>query len=357
MLLASLWTYMPKNVKQTGWYLVSCATLAPQHERWKKQADILKLSKEAKKRLEWFIWYESHGKDASRTTRHFGISRQCFYTWKKRFDDKNLRTLESHSCAPLHVREKEITPEEEGRILQLRKKYIRWGKVKLAVVYTNTYHQPISAWKIQYTIKKHGLYFHPKKNIQTQAKRRRSKEKKRITTLHKQSFPGYLIALDTITLFINGQKRYIFTVIDTVSKIAFARMYTTKSSANAADFLNRFMYLMDYEVWNVGHDNGSEFHKHFQKQIEQYKLSDWWSRTHTPTDNPVNERFNRTVQDEYIARGHLTADVERFNGGLTDWLIEYTFVRPHQSLGYLTPWEYYAKAARVSPRYSSHTRG
>ncbi|MDQ6703963.1 MAG: hypothetical protein M3Z96_13225 [Pseudomonadota bacterium] len=69
--------------------------------------------------------------------------------------------------------------------------------------------KPISSWKVQYTIKKYGLYFHPKKNAQTQAKRKRSKSKKRITSLKRQPFPGFLIALDTIVLWIDGQKRYI----------------------------------------------------------------------------------------------------------------------------------------------------
>lgn len=346
---------MPPNVKKVGVYLISTVPLLSPHERWRKQAGVLCLSRDARKRLEWFMWYESHGRDVSLTARHFGISRQCFHEWKKRFDGKNLRTLESHTSAPRHVRQKEITPLEEGRIILLRQQHIRWGKTKLAVVYQTIYGTSISAWKVQYTVKKHGLYFHPTKNAQTQAKRRRSKEKKRITTLHKKPFPGYLIALDTIVLWINGQKRYVFTVIDTVSKIAFARMYTTKSSTNAADFLNRFVYLLDHEVWNAGHDNGSEFHKHFQDAITDLGIDDWWSRVHTPKDNPVNERFNRTLQDEFIAFGHLTEDTERFNKDMLPWLIEYNFVRPHQSLGYLTPWAYYAKAARVSPRYSSRT--
>lgn len=358
MTLAASFTHMirPAAKKIGYWYLVSQEKLLPHAERWRKQAEALGLSKEARKRLEWFIWHETKGKNVSKTSRHFGVSRQCFHEWKSRFDGKNLRTLESRSCAPRRVRHKEITPLEEGRIIELRQAHIRWGKMKLAVVYKTTYSTAISSWKVQYTIRKHGLYFHPKKNAQTQAKRRRSKEKIRITTLHKKPFPGYLIALDTIVLWINGQKRYIFTVIDTVSKIAFARMYTTKSSKNAADFIKRFVYLLDHEVWNAGHDNGSEFHKHFQDAIRNLGLGDYWSRVRTPTDNPMNERFNRTLQEEFIHMGHLTNDTERFNKELLPWLIEYNFVRPHQSLGYQTPWAYYSKAARVSPRYSSRTR-
>lgn len=345
----------PLSVRRIGYWLVPTVTLLPKHERWRKQAGALGLSKEAKKRLEWFIWYEGHDSNASLTTRHFGISRQCFHEWKKRFDGVNLRTLESKSPAPQRVRQKEITPEEEGRIITLRQDHLRWGKEKIARLYKNTHGTTVSPWKVLYTIQKHNLYFHPKKNAMTQAKRRRAKEKKRITKLAKKPVPGFLIALDTMVLWINGQKRYIFTAIDTVSKIAFARMYTTKSSRNAADFLDRFAYLLDYEVWNVGHDNGSEFHKDFQKQVEELKLDDWWSREHTPTDNPFNERFNGTLRREFLEMGHLTADTERFNREVTEWLIEYTFVRPHQALGYETPWEYYSKAAKLSPRYSTHT--
>lgn len=345
------------HVRKVGYYLVPSISLLHTHERWRGQAEKLGLSKGARLRLEWFIWYEAHAQNASLTARHFGISRQCFHEWKKKFDQKNLRTLETGDRAPHHVRQKEITGTEETRIVALRKAHIRWGKMKLSKVYQTTYGVPISSWKVQYTIKKYRLYFHPKKNAQTQAKRRRSKEKKRITELKKKPVPGFLIALDTIVLWIGAQKRYIFTAIDTVSKIAFARMYTTKSSKNAADFLNRFMYLLDYEVWNTGHDNGSEFHKHFQTAIAAYKLDDWWSRTHTPKDNPFNERFNGTIRREFLELGHLSTDTERFNRELTDWLIEYTFVRPHQSLGYDTPWEYYQHAAKLSPMWSSWTGG
>ena len=341
-------------VKKVGyWYLVSTEPLLAKRERWRKQSDVLGLSKDARKRLEWFTWYEEHGKDASLTARHFGVSRQCFHEWKKRFDGVNLRTLESKSCAPMHVRQKEITSEEEGRVILLRQAHMRWGKMKLKRLYENTYKTSISSWKVQYTVQKYRLYFHPQKNAQTQAKRRRSHEKKRITELKRKPFPGHLAALDTMVLWIGNQKRYVFTAIDTVSKIAFAMMYTTKSSKNAADFVRRFAYLLDYEIWNTGHDRGSEFHKHFQKAVEELGLSDWWSRPRTPTDNPFNECFNGTLRREFIEMGHLTDDVERFNRELLVWLIEYNFVRPHQSLGYDTPWEYYSKAARVSPMYSS----
>ena len=322
---------------------------------WRKVARTLKLSREAQRRLEWMIWYEARGRNASLTCRRFGLSRKVFYGWRKRFDPANLQTLEDRSRAPHQRRRRQITPTEESRIIALRKAHIRWGKMKLQRLYRNIYGTSLSSWKIQYTIRRYRLYYHPVKNEKLQAKRRRNQAKKRITELKRRPFPGYLIALDCIVLYVQNTKRYILTAIDTVSKIAFARMYTAKNSRSAADFLKRMFYLLDGSMLNALHDNGSEFHKEFMAACQKLGIQQYWSRVRTPTDNPVDERFNRTLQEEFIALGNLIPDPVPFNQRLTEWLIEYTFVRPHQTLGYDTPWEFYQKTSKVLPMYSSRT--
>jgi hypothetical protein len=176
---------------------------------WRKQAENLGLSKQAKLRLEWIIYYETTSKNnASLTCRHFGLIPKTFYKWKNAFDGKNLKLLEDKSKAPKKTRQKAITFLEEERIVALRKDHLRWGKMKIARLYKNTHKETVSSWKVQYTIAKYKLYYHPKKNAQTQAKRKKSHAKKRITELKKQPFSGYLIALDTIVVYWNGTKRY-----------------------------------------------------------------------------------------------------------------------------------------------------
>src|SRR3989338_4224417 len=87
------------------------------HANWRKQAKLLKLSKEACQRLEWIIYYETKAnKNASQTCRHFSIAPKIFYTWKNSFDGKALKLLESKSKAPVQKSRKAITPEEESRI-------------------------------------------------------------------------------------------------------------------------------------------------------------------------------------------------------------------------------------------------
>lgn len=343
----------------TGWrgynfFISKPLKLLRKHERWRKEAELLKLSKEARKRLEWFIFYENKAElNASYTARHFGISTKTFHKWKNIFDGKNLRLLEDRDRAPKNKRQKEITQTEEQRIINLRKDHIRWGKIKLEKLYKNTYSEEISSWKIQYTIKKYKLYYHPLKNEKLQKKRKRNQKKKRITELQKKQYPGFLICFDVIVIYWNGIKRYIFTAIDSVSKIAFARMYKSKSSYNARDFLLRMHYLLEGKMFNAGHDNGSEFHKLFQNTLKELNITQYFSRPHTPKDNPVCEKFNQTLQQEFIDLGNFTADCQEFNRLLTEWLIEYNFVRPHQSLGYIAPIQFTEKTLKVLPMWSS----
>jgi transposase len=51
------------------------------------------LSRAARTRLQWMLFYLFNGRNAARTCRHFGISRQTFYRWLRRFDRHDLSTL------------------------------------------------------------------------------------------------------------------------------------------------------------------------------------------------------------------------------------------------------------------------
>jgi transposase InsO family protein len=166
-----------------------------------------------------------------------------------------------------------------------------------------------------------------------------------------QKKAGYIICLDTVEIRWNSLKRYIFTAIDKYGKVAYARMYKNKSSKNGEDFLLRLNFLLDEKIPRVGHDNGSEFEKYFKFACQKLKIKQYYSRVHTPKDNPNNERFNRTLQEEFIQLGNFNSDPKIFNRNLTEWLIEYNYKRPHAALNYQTPLEFSKKL----PMYSSCT--
>jgi len=64
----------------------------------------VELSREARVRLAWMDFYSRCGKVAH-TCRHFGISRQTFYRWQRRYDPYDLTTLEERSHCPRRRRQ------------------------------------------------------------------------------------------------------------------------------------------------------------------------------------------------------------------------------------------------------------
>ena len=50
-------------------------------------------------------------------------------------------------------------------------------------------------------------------------------------------WPGELVEIDTVSIFVDGLKRYLLTAIDLPTRFAFAYIYKSSSSANARDFL------------------------------------------------------------------------------------------------------------------------
>jgi len=333
--------------------------LLGRYERLKKIAKS-KLSKQGQLRLEWIIYYHTKAKkNASLTARHFGISRKTFYQWFNRFDETNLATLEERSRAPIKTRQREYKPWQYERIVKLRRARIRYGKMKLLKIYQDEYSDDASltSWNIQCIIKDSGIYYHPVKQARINRKRQRSVKRKRIHDLKKRKVSGFLLCCDTIVKYSYGKKRYILTAIDKYSKVAFARMYTTHSSKSSEDFIYRLHYLLDGKIKNLQTDNGSEFEKYFARALERLEIPHYYSRIKTPKDNPDNERFNRTLQDEFLAMGNMVTDTKEFNRRLTEWLIEYNFRRPHQTLEYSTPINFHYKYHKVLPMYPSSTLG
>jgi putative transposase len=322
------------------------------HGRWRRTAVSLGLTARAKARLEWFIWHDRNGKDAALTCRRFGVPKKTWYKWAKRFDPMNLRLLEDRPKAPKNKRRREITHLQKTRVLDLRREYLRYGKEKIARIYAVRYGETISVWKVQKAIESSGLYYHPAKNARTQAKRRRAQKKKRIAELKLRKRNGFLFRIDTIVRYWHGTKRYIVTA---VSRLAFAHMYTSHSSRSAADFLSRLHELSGGKIENIQTDNGSEFHLDFDRRAKELSIGHYWSRAKTPKDNAPAERFNRTLSEEFIQMGNMVIDPVEFNRRLTEWLVEYNFRRPHQSLGYMSPINFIYKHENLLPMYPSST--
>lgn len=327
-------------------------SLLPQEQRWRQMALLLGLSSVARQRLEWIIFYRTVGqRNVIGTCRYFGIARSVFYYWLHRFDEQNLRRLGNNLPIPKNCRSWSPDPVVLKRMIALRQRYhCQWSKLKLAAVYEAEYGEPISSWQFQRVITAFKLY--RTKKIK---KCQKNGAKKQRITLAIRHQAEHLFSLDTIVLYLGGIKRYILTAIDHTGKRGYARVYSRHTSATAKDFLERLLYLVDGEVASILTDNGSEFQKDFARACESVKIIRYFTKPHTPKDNPEAERFNRTVQEEWLDNGGWHTSIKDMNTSLTEWLIIYNFIRPHQTLDQVPPMTYVEEHG-LSKRSSSSTK-
>lgn len=89
-------------------------------------------------------------------------------------------------------------------------------------------------------------------------------------------------------------------------------------------------------------DNGPEFtSKKFQKWLKKRNII--WSSIPKarPDQNAIIERFNRTYRED-ILDANLLHSIEHAQQITNEWLYDYNFNRPHQSLNFKTPVSYAA---------------
>ena len=165
--------------------------------------------------------------------------------------------------------------------------------------------------------------------------------------------PGELVEIDTVSIFVDGLKRYLLTAIDLPTRFVFAYIYKTSSSSNARDFLTKLRNVVPFPITRVQTDNGHEFEKHFAQACRQHSLVHYFHYPRHPQSNSHLERFNQTVPEQF-AYWHtgLLNEPEAFNRRLMRYLLWYNTEKPHRGIGKLPPLRYYLDNF-VTPQKSS----
>jgi putative transposase len=95
-------------------------------------------------------------------------------------------------------------------------------------------------------------------------------------------------------------------------------------------------------------DNGPEF---ISKALDRWAYENGvtldFSRPGKPTDNAFVESFNGRLRDECL-NTHWFLSLEDARAKIEAWRRDYNESRPHTSLGWLTPVEYAAAAAKIA---------
>jgi transposase InsO family protein len=155
---------------------------------------------------------------------------------------------------------------------------------------------------------------------------------------------GYLGSQDTFYVgTLKGVGRvYQQTFVDTYSKVAHCKLYTTKTPITAADLLNNRVlpFMEEHGVGLLGMltDRGTEYcGKVEQHDYELYlainDIEHTKTKAQSPQTNGICERFHRTILNEFYQITFLRkiyTSIEELQKDLDNWLEHYNNQRTYQ---------------------------
>ncbi|HAT8668708.1 TPA: IS481 family transposase, partial [Legionella pneumophila] len=156
--------------------------------------------------------------------------------------------------------------------------------------------------------------------------------------------PGYLGSQDTFYVgTLKGVGRiYQQTFVDTYSKVAFAKLYTTKIPITSADILNDkvlpFFEQYNLPILRILTDRGTEYcgkveHHDYQLYLAINNIDHTKTKANSPQTNGICERFHKTILQEFYQvtfRKKIYESIDELQKDLDEWMDYYNNQRTHQ---------------------------
>ena len=319
----------------------------------------------AKQRMKIIKFYEEYGEKAAKEA--FGADRKIISRWRNKLKQGGgkLAALIPESTRPRKVRIPDISERIIGFIKGWREKYPRLGKEKIKPLLDRYCMekglQSVSESTIGNIIKRHKLFFtkigRVYHNPVSSWAQNRVKRKKRLRVKHspKPEEFGYIVA-DTVTRITDGVKDYFYSAIDGKMKFAVTVNYKRLTSRNMKDFYRRFKGVYPGVVKSWQSDNGGENLGEFEEELKKEGIPHFFSYPNCPKINAYIERYNRTIQEEFIDNHmDIIHDKLLFHQELAEYLIFYNTQRPHKSLGLKSPIDFLIENGEMSHMSLTYT--
>ena len=272
--------------------------------------------------------------NVAQTCRYYGITRQTFYRWLRRYEEKGLEGLRDRSRRPHHS-PNATSAEVVGKIIYLRQHY-HFGPGKISM-YLARYHDidisKSGVWRILARLELNRLPASQKhKTYQKRWKR------------YEKPQPGHAVQVDVkfITPIGAKEKRfYQFTAIDDCTRLRVLRIYPRCNQKTAIQFLDYLLAKLPFRVEVIQTDNGGEFGSQFHYHVLDRGIRHVYIKPATPRLNGKVERSHRIDEEEFyrMLNGVMIDDTDMFNDRLQEWEDFYNFNRPHGGLDGQTPYE------------------
>jgi len=320
----------------------------------------------AQERLRIIEFYKLHGEKTTKEA--FNVGRDTVWIWKKRLKENHnsIASLIPTSTVPKTQRKMTADLKIVSEIKRLREEHPYLGKDKIKPILDKYCLKeeliPISSSTIGKVIKRNNFFFqktgriyHDPSSKWAQHGARRTR-RTRVRYAPKPTNVGYL-EMDTVLRFVDGIKYYFYQAVDVKGKFAFSWMYRHLNSQNTVDFLKKIEYVFPFKIRVIQTDNGLEFLRDFEGYLEERDISHVFIYPRCCRINGVVERFNRTIQENFIDNNlDVIHNPKVFLEKLIDYLLFYNTERVHEAHGnQKSPMDYLISEGGMSKMSATHT--
>ena len=295
--------------------------------------------------------------NVSKACKMMGVSRDTFYRYQTARDEGGVEALLEKSKRQPNPKNR-VEPHIEDAVLEFAVEYPAHGQVRVSneLRKKGVFVSPSgvrSIWlrhtlqsrklrlkALEKRVAAEGLVLTEAQVVALERQRATDEVHGEIETHH----PGYLGSQDTYYVgTIKGIGRiYQQTFVDTYSKVAACKLYTTKTPITAADLLNdRVLPLLESHgvgLIRILTDRGTEFcgrpERHdFQLYLALNEIEHTKTKAYSPQTNGICERFHRTIKEEFYEitfRKKVYSDLETLQADLDAWVNDYNLERSHQ---------------------------
>lgn len=295
--------------------------------------------------------------NVSKACKIMGLSRETFYRYQHAVDEGGVEAL---------LEKTRRKPNLINRVDEATEKSV----VEFAVEYP-VYGQ----FRVSNELRKRGVFVSPSGVRSIWLRHDLARKKQRLSALEKKSaeegillteaqvaalekkkeddlvcgeietaHPGYLGSQDTFYVgTLKGVGRiYQQTFVDTYSKVAACKLYTTKTPITAADLLNdRVLPLFEshgMSILRMLTDRGTEYcgkveHHDYELYLAVNDIEHTKTKAYSPQTNGICERFHKTILEEFYQtafRKKIYQTLDDLQKDLDDWLGYYNNDRTHQ---------------------------
>src|SRR6266487_6325975 len=277
---------------------------------------------------------ERSGKTVSDVCIAFGVSRETWYKWKRRYDTSGLDGLKNQSRKPHNIKYVKVTGELEKIILELRLNS-RFGPRRIKFRLKRKYGVSLGTKIIYNLLKKHKL------NVLSVKLKRKYKR-------FEMKHPNELVQMDTkgpFYLKASRSKHYFIHAIDDCSRKVVSKWCERRSSQEAVSVLKKWIRLHGKPM-KVMHDGGREFTSNdFKNILIVNRIKDKQIPKGYPQEQGKVEAYNKVVIAEFLEVEELIDEkdgAEKYDS----FVISYNYEREHGGINGITPAEKFMKCLK-----------